>query len=90
MSDMCDVYESNTNWVNVDKQALTVKFKKTHDDAKLPTVNNEECMTGDSGYDLFAVEDTTIPARGSAVVPVGLTLADITPGIGFELNLDLV
>jgi len=83
---MCDVYESNTNWVNVDKQALTVKFKKTHDDAKLPTVNNEECMTGDSGYDLFAVKDTTIPARGSAVVPVGLTLADITPGYWFRIE----
>ena len=86
MSDMCDVYESNTNWVYVDNKVLTVKFKKTHDDAKLPTVNNEECMTGDSGYDLFAVEDTTIPARGSAVVPVGLTLADITPGYWFRIE----
>ena len=85
MSDMCDVYES-TNYVFADKQPLFVKFKKTHDDAKLPAVNNEQSMTGDSGYDLFAVEDTTIPARGCAVVPVGLTLADITPGYWFRIE----
>ena len=46
----------STNWVYADVTPLKIKFKKTHDDAKLPSVNNEACLTGDSGYDLFSVE----------------------------------
>ena len=59
---------------------VNIKLVKTHDDAVLPTANNKEFLTGDSGYDLYAVEDTVITRSSSAVVPVGLTLADITPG----------
>jgi len=57
-----------------------IKFLKTHTDAVLPKKNNPDSFTGDSGYDMSAVVDTVIPARGSAVVPVGLTLADLAPG----------
>ena len=81
-----DMNDVSTNWVYADVTPLKIKFKKTHNDAKLPSVNNEACLTGDSGYDLFSVEDTTIPARGSAVVPVGLTLADITKGYWFRIE----
>ena len=49
----------------------SVKFVKTHEDAKLPKANNSEIGTGDSGYDLTAVEDVLIPGDSSAVVPVG-------------------
>lgn len=63
-----------------------VKFVKTHLDAKLPEANNSEATTGDSGYDLFAVEDTIIPSCGNAVVPVGLTLAYIDPGYWFRIE----
>jgi len=78
--------DDNVNYNFVNEPSISIKFKKTHDDAKLPSVNNNGWETGDSGYDLFAVEDTTIPARGSAVVPVGLTLADITPGYWFRIE----
>ena len=67
-----------------------VKFIKTHSDAQLPKANNSEIGTGDSGYDLVAVEDTVIPwfprHIGSAVVPVGLTLAYIEEGFWFRIE----
>ena len=76
---------------------MNIKVIKTHPDAVLPTANNKETGTGDTGFDLVAVERTMILSRGSAVVPVGLTLADITPGywirieprsgLGFKHNL---
>lgn len=47
-----------------------LKFKRVHPDAKLPTKNN----ASDTGYDVSAVENKVIPARGSAVVDVGLVL----------------
>lgn len=65
---------------------VTIKFKKTHEDAVLPGANNSEPGTGDSGYDLVAVEDVNIHSRLSAVVPVGLTLADITPGYWIRIE----
>ena len=63
-----------------------VKFVKTHPDAQLPKANNSEIGTGDSGYDLVAVEDVLIKADSSAVVPVGLTLAYIEPGFWFRIE----
>lgn len=65
---------------------LYIKFKKTHPDAKLPTVNNKDYGTGDSGYDLVSVDSVSVPAGKSSVVPVGLTLADITPGYWFRIE----
>jgi dUTP pyrophosphatase len=61
-----------------------VKFVKTHPDAQLPRANNSEIGTGDSGYDLVAVEDTPISRYG--VVPVGLTLAYIEEGFWFRIE----
>ena len=58
-----------------------VRFLKTHPDAVLPERNHKDCFTGDSGYDVTAVEDTVIPARGAAIVPVGLKLAYLPPGV---------
>ena len=63
-----------------------VKFVKTHPDAQLPKANNSEIGTGDSGYDLVAVEDVLIKASSSAVVPVGLTLAYIEEGFWFRIE----
>lgn len=65
---------------------MNIKVKKTHPDAVLPTANNKDAGTGDSGFDLVAVEDTRVSGRDSAVVPVGLTLADITPGYWFRIE----
>lgn len=65
---------------------MNIKFKKTHDDAVLPRANNKQPETGDSGYDLVAVEDKFIPPGESVVVPVGLTLADMTPGYWLRIE----
>lgn len=99
---------------------LKCTFKKTHDNAILPRRNNSSAKdefgnllkVGDSGYDLFAVEDVVIPASsvashvdngtipmieedfecsdkikiGSAIVPIGLQLAYISPGYWFRIE----
>lgn len=59
-----------------------VKFVKTRPDAKLPVKNNWD----DTGFDVFCVEDKEIPARGSAVVDVGLDFAFITPGYWIKVE----
>lgn len=48
--------------------------------------NNNLRGTHDSGYDVFACENTIIPARGSAVVPVGLKVGYISPGWWFRIE----
>lgn len=68
------------------KQHIKVKFIKTHPDAVLPRSNNSEQLVGDSGFDLVAVENSVIQPGGSQVVPVGLTLADITPGYWLRIE----
>ena len=65
----------------------TVKFVKTHPDAVLPKPNvtaEHAIGTGDTGYDLTAVEDVQISRSG--VVPVGLTLAYIEKGFWFRIE----
>ena len=63
-----------------------VKFLKTHPDAVLPQRNHKHPFTGDSGYDVTAVEEMLIPARGAAVVPIGLKLAYLPPGVGIRIE----
>lgn len=63
-----------------------IKLKKTHPDAVLPAANNKELALGDTGYDLVAVEDVLIPSKSSEIVPVGLTLADISPGYWLRIE----
>jgi len=71
--------------IDMSKQ-VELKFTKSHDDAVLPTVNNSETGTGDTGYDLTAIEDVRILPNGSKVVPVGLKLAYVTPGFWFRIE----
>ena len=70
---------------------VTIKFVKTHDDAKLPTKAHD----GDNCFDLYAVEDTVIhPSAsngvcvdvGHGVVPVGIKVGYISEGYGFVLR----
>ena len=61
---------------------VKMTFVKTHKSAKLP----ERAHASDSGYDLTSVEEMTIPAKGSAVVPVGLTLGYLEPGWWFRIE----
>ena len=58
---------------------------KDHPDAQLPTANNINPLTGDTGYDLYSVESTYIPAGESRVIDVGLTVAYIEPGYWFQI-----
>ena len=58
------------------------RFVKTHPDAQLPKKNNES----DTGFDVFSVEEVTIPARSSAVVPVGLKVGYIPEGYWFKVE----
>lgn len=48
-------------------------------------ITNNIIGTGDTGYDIFAVEDKIIPARGSAVVDTGVEVAYISPGFWFAI-----
>lgn len=59
-----------------------LKFEKTHPEALLPTKNHES----DTGYDVYSVEEKVIPARGSAVVNVGLKFADIPEGYWIKVE----
>jgi|LakMenEpi03Aug12_release.lakeMendotaPanAssembly.Ray.scaffolds.fasta_scaffold561662_2 dUTP pyrophosphatase len=63
-----------------------VEFLKTHPDAVLPERNHKEVFTGDTGYDVTAVEDTVIPARGAAIVPIGLRLANLPPAVWIRIE----
>ena len=62
--------------------SVKMEFVKTHKKAVLP----KRAHASDSGYDLTSVEETTIPAKGSAVVPVGLTLGYLQPGWWFRIE----
>jgi dUTP pyrophosphatase len=60
---------------------MLLKFKKTHDNASIPTKNHHN----DTGLDVTSVVDITIPANGSAVVDVGLKFAYIEPGFWVQI-----
>ena len=65
---------------------IQVKFVKTNPDAKLPKFNNLDPLTGDAGADLYSVELGDIPARGSAIIDVGLKVGYIPPGWYFTIE----
>jgi len=65
---------------------ISVKFIKKHRDAKLPKFNIEDPLTGDIGADIYSVDNITIPAKGSNIVPVGLTVAYIQHGYYFIIS----
>lgn len=58
---------------------MKIGFIKIHEDAKLPKRNNDQPLVGDSGYDVYAVQNKLIPARGIDVVDIGLEIAYIEP-----------
>jgi dUTP pyrophosphatase len=69
-------------------EKVIIKFVKTHPGAKLPT----KAHRGDNCFDLYCCEKTTVSAStvvngkfivGQALIPVGLTVAYISPGFGF-------
>lgn len=58
----------------------SIHFQKIHDLAKLPTRNNHQHLVGDTGYDIYSVEDITVPANSTCKVDVGLKIGYISPG----------
>jgi dUTP pyrophosphatase len=72
------------------KQNLNVK--KLHKDAVIPSYNYE----GDSGFDLYSVEEVIIPALGRALVPTGISVEfnegmelQVRPKSGLAINQGL-
>ena len=65
---------------------IEVKFVKTHHEAVLPTRNHPDSLCGDSGLDVTSVVNVLIPARGAAMVDVGLQLGYITPGFWIRVE----
>jgi len=65
---------------------IEISFVKTHESARLPERNHKDPLTGDAGYDLFAVDTITIPPHSSAIIPTGITLGYITPGHWFKIE----
>jgi dUTP pyrophosphatase len=70
------------------EEKVIIKFVKTHPCAQLPT----KAHKGDNCFDLFCCEETVIPGSkivngefvvGKAVIPVGLTVAYVSPNFGF-------
>lgn len=77
---------------------IEVKFVKTDDRAILPTRNHGNIEKGvtdkldiidgthDSGFDLYAIDEVSIPPSECRVVPVGLKVGYITPGYWFRIE----
>lgn len=66
---------------------ISISFVKTHPDAQLPKRNNDvPDGTGDTGYDVYAVEDALIPAQSTGIVEVGLEIAYIQPGYWIRIE----
>lgn len=65
---------------------IDIKFILTHPKAVLPRSNHSDPFTGDTGLDVTAVEETVVPPKSWAVVPVGLKLAHITPGYWIKIE----
>ena len=61
---------------------VEVKFVRTMGSARLPTKAYEY----DNCWDIYAASGAVIPSGGSAIVPVGLTVAYISKGYGLAIK----
>jgi dUTP pyrophosphatase len=69
------------------KDDVEIKFVPTHPDSKLPKRNlGGNSGTGDSGFDLYSVEDITLEPKSITKVNIGLELSYITPGYWFRIE----
>ncbi|MCC0698468.1 deoxyuridine 5'-triphosphate nucleotidohydrolase [Clostridioides sp. ZZV15-6383] len=69
--------------------SINVKIKKLSPNAIVPSYAKE----GDSGIDLYTLEDTVIPARSAVAIPTGIALEipygyemQVRPRSGISLN----
>lgn len=54
-----------------DDRVMVLKCKRMHADAALP----KRATADAAGYDLRAVQEVTVPARGQATIPIGIAVA---------------
>lgn len=84
-----DLQETAPTWDEVKRlvgESPQIRWIKKNPDAKLPTLAHDDDLTGDTGYDIYGVEEATILPMESKVVPVGLEVAYITPGYWFKIS----
>lgn len=77
---------SDSAYAVMDIMAPKIEFIKTHKDAQLPSTKRYGAAHGDAAYDLHCVEDVKVPARGSTIAPVGLTVAKMPPNVWFRIE----
>lgn len=65
---------------------IKISFVKTHEDARLPQRNNSEPLVGDTGYDIYAVEDVNIEPHSTKTVPIGLDIGYIEKGYWIRIE----
>lgn len=79
--------DTNFTFHNIEEKVI-IKFLKSDPNAKLPT----KAHKGDNCFDLYCCKNTLVPSSkitngefivGQAIVPIGLTVAYISPGFGF-------
>jgi dUTP pyrophosphatase len=67
-------------------EEIKICFVKTHENARLPQRNNNEPMVGDTGYDIYAVEEVHIEPHSTATVPIGLDIGFIQKGYWIRIE----
>lgn len=67
-------------------EEIKICFVKTHENARLPQRNNNEPLIGDTGYDIYAVEDVNIRPHSTITVPIGLDIGFIQKGYWIRIE----
>lgn len=67
-------------------EEIKIKFVKTHENARLPERNNNQPLVGDTGYDIYAVEDVDIRPHSTITVPIGLDIGYIQKGYWIRIE----
>ena len=82
-------HEEIIETINMENSRYVLRVKKHSADAKLPCRNSKYA----AGYDLYASEDITVPAKGKALVPTGISVqipfgfyGRVAPRSGLALN----
>ena len=65
---------------------IRISFIKTHPDAKLPERKYKEPSIGDTGYDIYSIEDVEIEAHSTKIVQIGLDIGYIQPGYWIRIE----
>lgn len=65
---------------------IKISFVATHPEARLPERKHKECLIGDTGYDIYSVEDVEIEAHSTKIVQIGLDVAYIEPGYWIRIE----